>query len=708
MLIYLLPFLGAVVSIVKDGSVVYSGGYGYSNLEDLSPADPANTVVRVGSISKSFTATSLMQLYENGQIELDQDIQVYLTDEDKKQEFILLSNNMEGNVTASSLLTHTSGIDFKSFGTMTEKPQSISASLLPALENFPLRIRNVDVAQGYSDHGYTLLGHAISKVSKLPFTEYVRLNVLEPLGMQSSTFGPHNASDPTMIRLKSSEQYNFAVNYKKNPNTGKLERAPELYAVLVPASSLISTADDMSKFMIAHLNSGSLSENQRILDSDTTELMHSRQFSHHEHVDGTCYGFFETNYGVGLRMVSHGGDLVGQSSQLSLFPEQKLGIFVSYNANNATIRKNFVEGFLDNFYAPMEEESHYDEIFFKHVPQWEGRSYLYEASFKPVATSYSTFEQLDSLAQQIDVKSIGNNTLSVSIPESLQSLFGTSEIKLLEVGRHTFKVIDPANSNHMSKRYFVFNYNREYEGVDYLYAGNFDLPIVFERLEFYEIKNFQFYAFSIAGSIIVIEAMYYLFSILSYFVYGQTKSQFSYEKVEKKEKKTKKSKKSKKAKDSDDEEEDDTPEKIQNDIDEEKSRQERLAELRKKYVIPDDAIIDDYEKTEANFSFQLVPHVAGVLAWSYTLLVVVVRYVIYRYDMIGLTSDSRLPLKLRLVFVAPFICQIITVAFAQQLFWWWGEIPGYKRQHCWFLVVLLASAMMLYLFFCYKLTIINM
>ncbi|KAK9767447.1 hypothetical protein K7432_002755 [Basidiobolus ranarum] len=694
---------GAVVSVVKDGSVIYKSGYGYSDLESKSLADPSSTVVQVGSISKTFTATSLLQLYEKGLIELDQNINLYLRDEDQTQTFFLSTNNFKENVTASSLLTHTSGLDTKMLGTATIKPQNIPSSILPALENFPLRVREVNETQSYSNHGYTLLGHTVSKISKLPFAEYVRQHILEPLGMDASTFAPHNASDPTTVKIRSSEKYKFAVAYGKNPKTNEFERAPELYIALVPAGALVSTAEDMSKFMIAHLNHGSLSENQRILDPDTIDLMHSRQFGHNELIDGTCYGFFETNYGPGLRMISHGGDTVGQSSQMSLFPDKNLGIFVSYNVNDIMIRKEFVENFISHFYEPSESADPYDEEFFQVVPHWDYRAEYYEATFRPVGVSHSSFEKLISLEQQIVIKGYPDNILGVILPQSLQPLFGTDEVKLREVARHTFKVIDPISPGHMSKQYFTFKFDRELGGAIFLYAGSFDLPIVFERIEWYEKKIPQLSIFAIALSIMVIEAFYHAYFLISNYLYGREKSQFSYQKIN-----GKKSKKVNKAKDSDDEEEDDTPEEVKSRIEEEKRKKERLAELQKKYVIPDDANIDDYEKTENNFSFKLLPQVPGILAWLYVTMFVSVGCLGYYYDLYELISLHRLPEAFRLVFMIPFAAVMVTVMFARHLFCWWGEIPGYQRQHRWFLAVLIASCVLLYFIVSNHLIMIHM
>ncbi len=172
---------GAAVVVVKDGEILFSEGYGFADLEQQIPVDPANTVMRVASVSKLFTATAAMQLVEQGLLDLNTDVNVYLT-------ALQIPEDYSEPVTLHQLLTHTAGFEGRFIGTMTRSPDE----LLPLGEylkgNVPKRVLEPGSVHSYSNYSFALTGQLVEEVTGMPFAQYVDENILQPLGMSRSTF----------------------------------------------------------------------------------------------------------------------------------------------------------------------------------------------------------------------------------------------------------------------------------------------------------------------------------------------------------------------------------------------------------------------------------------------------------------------------------------------------------------------------------------
>jgi len=331
---------GAVFISVKDGETFFTKGYGLADLESQRPVIPDETLFRVGSVSKLFTATAIMQLVEQGQLNLDDDVNEYLKS-------FQLEENDPRPVTVANLLTHTGGFDERLTGTGVRSPSELVPLGQYLADNMPPRVLPPGDQISYSNHGYALAGYLVEEISGMSFDQYIEENILRPLDMNHSSFRqplpPELASDP-------------AVGYVYT--TGYQVMSVE-YLNIAPAGTLYATATDMAHFMIAHLQNGRY-EGVRILEEDTAQEMHRRQFTHHPQLAGWAYGFYE-HIENGQRAIAHGGDITGFSSLLFLLPEQNLGFFVSFNAFVSTLsgspdpRQELVSRFLDRYYPVPEE-----------------------------------------------------------------------------------------------------------------------------------------------------------------------------------------------------------------------------------------------------------------------------------------------------------------------------------------------------------------
>jgi CubicO group peptidase (beta-lactamase class C family) len=317
------PAAGATISVVKDGALLLAKGYGYADVEKRVPVDPEQTLFRPGSTSKLFTWTAVMQLVEQGKLDLDVDVNTYLKD-------FQLPQTYPEPITLRNLLTHTAGLEDGGLGYLIGRSEKDLAPLGDFLElHMPARIRapTKDFASGvnasYSNWGTALAGHIVATVSGMEFDEYIERHIYQPLGMTSSSF---REPLPPGLRERMSHGYRF-----KN---GRFEKHDfEFIHNFGPAGSMSTTATDMAKFMLAHLNGGALGE-ARILKPETAQLMHSRTLSPNPALSGGALGFYET-WLNGRRAIGHGGDTVYFHTQMLLVPEENLGVFVSFNTDNA-------------------------------------------------------------------------------------------------------------------------------------------------------------------------------------------------------------------------------------------------------------------------------------------------------------------------------------------------------------------------------------
>ncbi len=300
---------GAVVLVVKDGKVLFAKGYGYSDVDKKTPVTVDATLFRPGSISKLFTWTAVMQLAEQGKLDLDRDVNAYLD--------FKIPPTFPQPITLRNIMTHTPGFEEQIKDLINEEGAPVASLKEHLTRHMPERIFPPGTTPAYSNYGASLAGYIVERVSGRPFNDYIAENIFKPLGMTRSTF-----VQPLPAELKPlmSRGYRSA--------TGKAK--PFEIVEEAPAGGLSATAADLSRFMIAHLQAGTL-DNAHILRPETARQMHSRQFGLSPELNGMCLGFYEESRN-GHRIIGHGGDTFYFHSDLHLIPDARLGFFVSYNS----------------------------------------------------------------------------------------------------------------------------------------------------------------------------------------------------------------------------------------------------------------------------------------------------------------------------------------------------------------------------------------
>jgi len=323
---------GATISVVKDGKLLFAKGYGYADVQKKQPVSPQDTLFRPGSISKLFTWTAVMQLFEQGKLDLDRDVNEYLD--------FKIPDAFGKPITLKNILTHTPGFEeqIKDLFTTTPGTPNLGDYLKT---HIPARIYPPGTVPAYSNYATALAGYIVQRVSGRAFEDYVDENIIKPLNMTHSTFRQPLPS-------------NLAAFMSSGYRRGSDPAEPFEIVNPFPAGSLSSSATDMAQFMIAHLQEGQMGD-RRILKPETARLMHSRLFALDDAANAMCYGFYEETRN-GHRIIGHGGDTVYFHSDLHLVLDQNVGFFVSYNSAGTSAglgdspRANLWEAFLDRYY----------------------------------------------------------------------------------------------------------------------------------------------------------------------------------------------------------------------------------------------------------------------------------------------------------------------------------------------------------------------
>lgn len=331
----------AVVSVVADGEVILAKGYGYSDMEAKKPVDPASTLFRIGSTSKLFTWTAVMQLVEQGKLDLHTDVNTYI-DFELPAKLATLKDIEPEPITLTHLMTHTAGFEDNSNTIFRLEPSTVVPFGHYVRNNVPARVYPPGEVMAYSNYGTALAGYIVEQVSGMSFAEYIEQHIYEPLEMRYSTF-----RQPLPAEL--SPHLTGAYRYVD----GEFLPAEFVY-MPEAAGGMSSSASDMARFMLAYLQDGQVGEG-RILSAETVQLMRDQQFAIHPDLHGMAYGFIEGEYN-GQRILSHSGSTMMFDTGLYLLPEEQVGIFISYSGGQYFVHQSMFKAFLDHYYPYFSEQ----------------------------------------------------------------------------------------------------------------------------------------------------------------------------------------------------------------------------------------------------------------------------------------------------------------------------------------------------------------
>ena len=326
---------GASVQVMKDGQILLQKGYGYADVKTKKPVDPVSTIFRLASISKLFTWISVMQLEEQGRLNLDTDVNQYLD--------FRIRPAFNKPITLRNLMTHTGGFEETLDDIILTNPKQAVSLRDYLIRNQPMRIYPPGQVPAYSNYGVGLASYVVQRVSGEPFEKYVQEHIFSPLAMTHSSF---DQPLPKSLANLPSEGY--------RSDTTKPPVGFEIFNP-VGAGGVSSTAADMGRLGQALLNGGQL-DGKRILKPETLAEMWTPQFQASSALPPICMGFYQ-DWRNHLRWIGHEGDLIAFHSLFFVEPSQKIVLFVSYNSagGGAQPRPEIIDFFSDRYFPGAPE-----------------------------------------------------------------------------------------------------------------------------------------------------------------------------------------------------------------------------------------------------------------------------------------------------------------------------------------------------------------
>ena len=323
---------GLTLVVVKDGKVLLQKGYGYADVGAKVAMDPETSLVRPGSTSKLFTWTAVMQLVQQGKIDLDRNVNDYLD--------FKIEEKFGKPITMRHLMHHRAGFEEGLKDLLGYDPARAPTTERYLKDHPRPMLYAPGAVPAYSNYGVALAGYIVQRVAGESFEAYVERHIFKPLGMKHSTF-----VQPV--------PKNFPGFLSKGYSTTSEPPSEFELVITAPAGALTTTAADMARFMLAHLQQGSV-DGAQILTPATTALMHSPSERAYPGFGVMAHGFFHGLHN-GRKVIGHGGDTIVYHTEMNLLPDEGVGIFFTYNSRGKdsavyAARKELYDGFMDRYF----------------------------------------------------------------------------------------------------------------------------------------------------------------------------------------------------------------------------------------------------------------------------------------------------------------------------------------------------------------------
>jgi CubicO group peptidase (beta-lactamase class C family) len=375
--------VGATVAVVQGDALLFTKGYGYADLAAQRRVVADRTLFYIGSVGKLFTWTAIMQLAEQGKVDLHADVNTYLDFE--LPDVVLGSESVMDAVTLHHLMTHTAGFEEQFESTFVAEERDLLPLRELLVRTMPERVYPPGTVFAYSNYGTALAGYILELVSGKSYEQYITTHLLEPLGMAHSS---------AMQPLPHALAQEMSLGY--HTRGGTYDALDFEWVAGAPCAAVRATAPDVARFMRAHLNGGCV-EGSCILQAATLAEMHRRQFTHDPALAGMAYGFVEANFN-GQRVLWHMGESARFVTVLALLPETNVGLLISYNTPPADGRTLMFQ-FLDTFY-PVERAP----LVATSAPGWTERAAVVRGSYVSTRSAHTTEQKVLAWLEAIPVQ----------------------------------------------------------------------------------------------------------------------------------------------------------------------------------------------------------------------------------------------------------------------------------------------------------------
>src|SRR5262245_29226074 len=325
---------GAQVAVVRNGETLLVKGYGIETVAPRRAVDPEQSLFRIGSISKTFTWLSLMQLAERGRLKLDDPINDHLPDELRVPD-----EGFEQPIRVIDLMNHAAGFEELLQGLFVAADAPMLSLTEQLRQRRPHRVREPGKRMAYSNYGAALAGAIVAHVSAMEYETYIEQNILKPLGMVHTTFREQYAPRDGLPQPMSAE---LAAHMAQNIESrqGAWQSVPHEHIVsMAPAGAAVATAADMARYMLALLDPQHL-EATGVLKAATFAQLREPSFQAAPGMQAIHHGFFNTPLGIGERLgfdnLSHAGATLHFRSFMvvtdDLGDQGNLGVYVAANS----------------------------------------------------------------------------------------------------------------------------------------------------------------------------------------------------------------------------------------------------------------------------------------------------------------------------------------------------------------------------------------
>ena len=447
-------FRGAALVVIDGDRILLRRGYGWSDAGHRRGVDPDSTVFNAASVSKVFVATALMQLIDEGRLQLEEPVAPRLAR-------VRLLGPGAATVTAEHLLTHTAGLDAKFLGALAP-PGTEQPGLEPYfIENPPRIVRPPGAAIAYSNIGAALAGYLVEATTGVPFYQYVEQHILEPLGMTMSSFRqplPHSLA-------------------AHRPDPG---RAGAPFFRPYPAASLVTTALDMGRFLVALLDTG------RVLMSPRgRDVMFAAHWRAQPAVPGAALGFFES-FGPAGRALFHTGD-GGHHSLLYVIPERRFGLYAVYDTGDeqaSALREELASGLVGGIFGVAAAP------FPRPPAGFAARAVEYEGTYRSNSYSHYNLEKIGALPRQLSVASDGHGSLVA------RQFGGGGQARLTEIAPDAFRSSDGG--------FAAFRRDRDGRVSSIIFSGSVWDPSTADRVAWYERAEVHLATMLVAGLVFLV------------------------------------------------------------------------------------------------------------------------------------------------------------------------------------------------------------
>lgn len=359
---------GAMAAVVHKGELVFAQGYGAADVDAGVPVTADRTLFFVGSVGKLWTWSAVMQLAEQGKLDLHADVNDYLD--------FAIPAAFGQPITLHHLMTHSAGFE-EEFNSLFVAGEDRVLPLRDHLvRHMPARVYAPGAVMAYSNYGTALAGYIVERVAGQPFETYLTEHLLQPLGMTHSFVG--NVVPPALAA-------DITQGYQRQ--NGAFVGADFEYAAAAPTAPLRTTATDISRFLAAHLGKGCVG-GACILRPESVADMHATHFTHPLQTDGMAYGFMATTIN-GQRVLWHLGGSPHFVTMLALVPAQELGVVVAYNTPPADDGRAMLFRLMDEFFPATRTAPPAAPL-----PGAADRAARFNGAYAPARSNHTTAQKL--------------------------------------------------------------------------------------------------------------------------------------------------------------------------------------------------------------------------------------------------------------------------------------------------------------------------